>query len=81
MLAALMSRAVPEDEQGALQGGISAAMNLAMLLGTLFFTQVFGYFLSDAAPFRSPDMAYFVAAVTLLVALAMFWPQFRRARG
>ena len=81
MLAALMSRAVPEDEQGALQGGISAAMNLAMLLGTLFFTQVFGYFLSDAAPFRSPDMAYFVSAAVLVVALAIFWPQFRRSRG
>ena len=31
MLSALMSKAVPEDTQGALQGGISALMNLAML--------------------------------------------------
>ncbi|MFT3689811.1 TCR/Tet family MFS transporter [Paenirhodobacter sp.] len=72
MLVALMSKAVPEDAQGALQGGISAIMSLAMLAGTLFFAQVFGYFLSDAAPFRSPDMAFFIAAVVLAGALGLF---------
>lgn len=72
MLVALMSKAVPEDAQGALQGGISALMSLAMLAGTLFFAQVFGFFLSDAAPFRSPDMAYFIAAAVLAAALGVF---------
>lgn len=72
MLAAMMSRAVPEEEQGALQGGLGAVSNLMMLLGTLFFTQVFGYFLSDAAPWRSPDAAYFVAAGVLAVPLGLF---------
>lgn len=72
MLNALMSRAVPESAQGALQGGISALMNLAMVTGTLFFTQVFGYFLSDAAPFRSPDIAYFIAGGVLLMSLIAF---------
>ncbi|RWR14850.1 MFS transporter [Paenirhodobacter populi] len=72
MFSALMSRAVPESAQGALQGGISALMNLAMVTGTLFFTQIFGYFLSDAAPFRSPDMAYFIAAGVLFLSLLAF---------
>lgn len=72
MLTAMMSRAVPEEEQGALQGGLGAISNLMMLLGTLFFTQVFGYFLSDAAPWRSPDAAYFVAAGVLAVPLVLF---------
>ncbi|HEY0276201.1 MAG TPA: MFS transporter [Paenirhodobacter sp.] len=72
MLATLMSRAVPDDAQGALQGGIAALMNLAMVTGTLFFTQVFGYFLSDATPFRSADMAYFIAAGVIVLALITF---------
>ena len=72
MLAALMSRAVPADTQGALQGGISALLSLAMLTGSLFYTQLFGYFLSEAAPFRSPDVPYFVAAVVMTAAFVGF---------
>lgn len=72
MLAAIMSKAVPEDAQGALQGGISALMNLGMLTGTLFFAQVFGFFLSERAPFQSPDVAYFVAAAVMAIATGMF---------
>ncbi|MBZ4022392.1 ABC transporter permease [Rhodobacter sp. TJ_12] len=71
-LTAMMSRAVPEEEQGALQGGIGALGSLAMLAGTLFFAQVFGYFLSDAAPVQSPDAAFFIAALVLAVPCLIF---------
>ncbi|KEO61499.1 MFS transporter [Thioclava indica] len=77
MLTSLMSRAVPEDEQGALQGGISAVMNLAMLFGTLFFTQVFGIFQAEGAIIRTPDMAFYMASAILLTALIWF-AQLRR---
>lgn len=69
MITAILSRQVPENAQGELQGGISAITNLAMLAGTVFFAQVFGYFMSDAAPFRSPGMAYLVAGGGLLLTL------------
>ena len=72
MLTAIMSRAVPEDAQGELQGGIASVINLAMLGGTVFFAQVFGYFLSPAAPFQSPDMAYFIAAAVVCVPMLRF---------
>ena len=71
-LTAMMSARVPETEQGALQGALGAITNLMMLAGTLFFAQVFGYFLSDAAPVQSPDAAYFVAAGVLAVPFAIF---------
>ena len=67
----MMSARVPESEQGALQGGLGAVTNLMMLAGTLFFAQVFGYFLSDAAPVQSPDAAYFTAALVLAVPFMM----------
>jgi DHA1 family tetracycline resistance protein-like MFS transporter len=72
MLTAIMSKSAPEDAQGELQGGISAIMNVAMLTGTVFFSQVFGFFMSPAAPVVTPDMAFFVAAAILAGALAMF---------
>jgi DHA1 family tetracycline resistance protein-like MFS transporter len=72
MLTAIMSKAVPEDAQGELQGGISSIMNVAMLAGTVFFAHVFGYFMRPTAPVVTPDMALFVAAAILALALAMF---------
>ena len=35
-------------------------------------TKAFGYFLSEAAPFRSPDVPYFVAAVVMTAAFVGF---------
>lgn len=72
MLTALMSKRVPENAQGELQGGLSAIMNVAMLAGTVFYAQLFGFFLSDAAPFQTPNMAYYVAGSGLALTLALF---------
>jgi DHA1 family tetracycline resistance protein-like MFS transporter len=72
MLTALLSRAAPEDAQGQLQGGIASVTNVAMLLGTLFYAQIFGYFMRPTAPVVSPVISFFVAAGFLAVALWMF---------
>ena len=72
MLVALLSRAVPDDAQGQLQGGLSSVMNVAMLTGTLFYSQLFGYFMRPDAPFVTPVISFYVAAALLLIALAMF---------
>jgi MFS transporter, DHA1 family, tetracycline resistance protein len=72
MIVALMSKAVPDDAQGELQGGISAVMNVAMLAGTVFFSQIFGYFWAEGRSFRSPDVAFFVAGALLTGALVLF---------
>jgi MFS transporter, DHA1 family, tetracycline resistance protein len=72
MLTAIMSKAVPDDAQGELQGGISSVMNIAMLAGTVFFSQIFGYFMQPTGAVVSPDIAFFIAAGVLVVSLVMF---------
>jgi MFS transporter, DHA1 family, tetracycline resistance protein len=72
MIVALMSKAVPDDAQGELQGGISSVMNVAMLGGTVFFSQIFGFFWAEGRSFRSPDVAFFVAGALLTAALVLF---------
>jgi DHA1 family tetracycline resistance protein-like MFS transporter len=66
MLSAIISKEVPEDAQGELQGGLASLMSVAMLAGTVFFTQVFGYFVSNGAEFVSTGIAYMIAAALLL---------------
>jgi MFS transporter, DHA1 family, tetracycline resistance protein len=72
MLTSLMSKAVPENAQGELQGGISSIMAVAMLLGTVFFSQVFSWFMQPNAIWQSPDVAMFTAAGFLLLTLVLF---------
>ncbi len=64
-MTALMSAEAPADAQGELQGGLSSLQSLALMLGTLFFSQIFGYFMQPAAVIVSPSIAYFVAAALI----------------
>jgi len=72
MMVAMMSKAVPEDAQGELQGGISAVMNIAMLFGTVAFAQVFSTFMQEDASWQTPDAAFLLAGVLLVGVLALF---------
>lgn len=78
MLVAMMSKAVPEDAQGELQGGISAVMNVAMLVGTVLFSQVFGYFMQEERGTPSPNVAFYLASGLLFAVVAMYLAVVRR---
>ena len=72
MLTAMISKEVPADAQGEMQGGIAGVQSLAMLLGTLVFSQLFGYFLLPTSPIVSPNVAFFVAGGFIILALVLF---------
>ncbi len=75
LMTTMLTKRVPEDAQGELQGGISAVTNVAMLFGTVFFAGIFGHFMAPGRAWQSPDVAYWVAAgfmaVTCLAFLAL----------
>ncbi len=78
IMTAMLTKRVPEDAQGELQGGISAITNLAMLVGTLFYALIFAYFMAPGRAWQSPDMAYFVAAGFMAVTTLLFLMLMRR---
>jgi MFS transporter, DHA1 family, tetracycline resistance protein len=78
LLTAMMSHEVPDDAQGEMQGGISSIQSLAMLLGTVFFSQIFGYFLRPDSPIVSPSIAFFTAAAIMAGAGILFLLSTRR---
>lgn len=71
-LTAMMSRETPEDAQGELQGGLSSLQNIAMLVGTVFYAQVFGYFMRPDAPVVSPNIGYWIGAVAMAAVTIYF---------
>jgi MFS transporter, DHA1 family, tetracycline resistance protein len=72
LLTSMLTKRVPEDAQGELQGGISAVTNLAMLFGTVFFAWIFGYFWAEDRAWRSTDVAFWVAAGFVALSAVMF---------
>jgi DHA1 family tetracycline resistance protein-like MFS transporter len=72
LLTSLLTKRVPEDAQGELQGGISAVTNVAMLFGTVFFAFIFGHFWAEDRVWRSTDVAYWVAAGFLALTALLF---------
>jgi DHA1 family tetracycline resistance protein-like MFS transporter len=68
---ALMSRSVPPNEQGLLQGALASMLNLTSIAGPPIWTGLFGFFVSSAAPIIVPGAAVFVAALVFAVALAL----------
>ena len=72
-LKSAMSRAVPDNEQGLLQGTISSVSTLSMIIGPLVATQVFA--LTAAT---QPGAFYWIGAVLFAVAISILLAQRQR---
>jgi len=68
-----MSRTVPANEQGLLQGATSSVTSLSSIFGPIIWTSLIGYFVSPAAPLIIPGAAFYESALVFLVALALAW--------
>ncbi len=79
-LTALMSKEAPANAQGELQGGIASAKNVAMLVGTPLFAQIFGVFLMEGTPAQASQASFLTAAIICAAALLVFLWQRRRRK-
>jgi MFS transporter, DHA1 family, tetracycline resistance protein len=77
MITAIMTKEVPEDAQGELQGGISSIMSVAMLLGTVFYTQAFGFFVRSGIVANSTGAVFVISAILLLITIIGYFLNFR----
>lgn len=69
----VLSRQVPDNAQGELQGAVNAANSLATIIGPLAATQIFSYFTAepDSAGYF-PGAPFLAAAAAVVVALVLF---------
>ncbi|HMN45904.1 MAG TPA: TCR/Tet family MFS transporter [Povalibacter sp.] len=79
-LNALMSRQIPADAQGELQGGLASLTSIANVAGPLLMTQTLGYFTSVNAPAHFPGAAFVLAAAINTVGAVLIFSQMRRGR-
>jgi DHA1 family tetracycline resistance protein-like MFS transporter len=65
-LQSVMAGYVPSNEQGELQGSLTAMMSVTTIFGPLLMTNVFSYFTSKNAPFYYPGSAFLVGSVFMI---------------
>ncbi|HEY1082169.1 MAG TPA: TCR/Tet family MFS transporter [Prosthecobacter sp.] len=74
----MLSRNVPADQQGGLQGSLTSLASVAGFIGPLLCNALFSYFISDKAPVHLPGAAFFASALMTLVALFLAISVLRR---
>ncbi|WP_375450561.1 TCR/Tet family MFS transporter [uncultured Devosia sp.] len=69
----VLSRQVPDNAQGELQGAVNASNSLATIIGPLAATQIFSYFTYAAdSPGYFPGAPFVAAAASVVLALVIF---------
>lgn len=71
-LTGTMSQMVGDDEQGALQGVMTSAGALAMIVSPMLMTSVFAEFTREGAPIYLPGAPFVVSLGLMLIALVVF---------
>jgi MFS transporter, DHA1 family, tetracycline resistance protein len=77
-LQALVSRCVPLNEQGAVQGALASLASLAGILGPVLAASLFGYFIGPRTPVQIPGAAFFVSSLLIFCGLLLAVRAFRR---
>jgi DHA1 family tetracycline resistance protein-like MFS transporter len=70
---ALITRQVPADAQGRIQGSMSSLVSLAGIFAPAVFAGAFGFFIGPLAPVRMPGIAFLIAAFMLAIAAFVAW--------
>lgn len=76
-LQGLISRNVPPNEQGSVQGALASLGSVAGFIAPLIATSLFGYFISDRAPVKLPGAPFFLSAGLLITAMLLAVRSFR----
>lgn len=72
-LQALVSREIPSNEQGELQGFLTSVMSITAILGPLLFPWLFSTFSGGDYGIKLPGAPYFIAAFLQLFAWVFAW--------
>ncbi len=68
-LQGIMSRTVPADAQGQLQGAVASINGLSMMIGPVLMTQTFSAFSKDGASLYFPGAPFLLASLLTLTAV------------
>ncbi|MCE2731875.1 MAG: TCR/Tet family MFS transporter [Flammeovirgaceae bacterium] len=78
-LQGVMSKLIPANEQGELQGGFTSVMSLTAIVGPLLMNGIFSYYTSDNAPLYFPGAAMIVGGILTLGSAFLAWVTLKKS--
>jgi DHA1 family tetracycline resistance protein-like MFS transporter len=76
----MISRCVPLNEQGAMQGSLASLSSVAGIISPPLMTSLFGYFISPQAPTQLPGASFFLGSVLVFAALMLALRSFQKTQ-
>jgi len=64
-----LSKAVPANEQGGLQGGVATRLSMSAIIGPLRMTQALAFFTREGAPAHVPGAPFGLAGALTIVSM------------
>jgi DHA1 family tetracycline resistance protein-like MFS transporter len=76
----MISKAVPADEQGAVQGALNSIMSIAGILAPVLWTAMFSWSIATERHTKVPGLAFYGASIASIAAVLLARRAFRRAQ-
>jgi DHA1 family tetracycline resistance protein-like MFS transporter len=77
-LQGIISRQVPDNEQGELQGALTSLMSITSIIGPLLMNNLFATFSAENAPVYFPGMAFLCGALLTFTSAFLSWKNLRK---
>jgi DHA1 family tetracycline resistance protein-like MFS transporter len=78
-LQGIISGEVAANEQGELQGGLTALMSVTSIIGPLLMNNLFSYFSSKNAPVYFPGAPFLLGGLLMIASILFAWPKLKKS--
>ncbi|MGJ1245175.1 MULTISPECIES: TCR/Tet family MFS transporter [Sphingobacterium] len=80
-LQSVITKNVPSNEQGELQGALTSLMSATSIIGPPMMTNLFYYFTHDKAPFKFSGAPFFLAFILMTISVIIVYNASRKKRN
>ncbi len=80
-LQSIITKNIPSQEQGALQGALTSLMSGTAIIGPPLMTNLFYYFTHDDAPFLFPGAPFFLSFILFILSIILINRNFRKKKA
>jgi len=80
-LQSVITKNVPSNEQGELQGALTSLMSATSIIGPPMMTNLFYYFTHDKAPFKFSGAPFFLAFILMTISVIIVYNASRKRRN
>ncbi|MGL6127814.1 MFS transporter, partial [Chryseobacterium artocarpi] len=77
-LQSVITKSVPSNEQGELQGALTSLMSATSIIGPPMMTNLFYFFTHDEAPFKFSGAPFFLAFILMSLSVVITYSAFKK---